>query len=275
MRLLTSVTLLSSVNLLAVADTPIPEHADSRVIKALTFQPNWLEELSPAWHSRLETTRVVPAPDAAQFPHALEVHFPKGAVGPGEGGAQFPLLFRKWQGMNDHYEDLTLSYCLKFNEDFDFVMGGKLPGLIGGEDSWTRSGGNQPDGSNGWTLRYMWRTGGQAVIYAYLPPSPNGRYGSATWGQDIALNRTFIPEQWHCLKQRVVINDIGEENGQLQVWFDGEQVLSLNNITYRTQDNNAGKIGGMYFSTFHGGNTRDWAPSKDSSLLINGFAFSQ
>lgn len=248
---------------------------DSRLIKSLVFLPGWTDSTDLPWSARLDTSELVPAPHAPLFDTALRVTFPAGAVGPAEGGAQFPLVFERWPGINAYFEDITLSYCLKFEEGFDFVKGGKLPGLMGGADSWSRSGGNQPDGSNGWTLRFMWRPEGRAVVYAYLPPSDNGRYGSETWGQDLALNKKFIPGQWHCLQQRVVINDIGQENGQLQVWFDGELVLELDDITYRKRDTTAGKIGGMYFSTFHGGHTKDWAPAQDSSLLINGFTFSQ
>lgn len=272
---------LALLSVLSLALLAPPDYAQSstpahnRLIKVLSFQANWLPSINPPWQSRVDTTEVVSTANAPQFSTSLLIHYPAGTVGPGENGVQFPLLFRRWQGMEDNFSNLSLAYCLKFKKGFDFGKGGKLPGLMGGDKSWTRSGGEQPDGTDGWTLRYMWRKGGEAVIYAYLPPSANGRYGNITWGQDIPLARTFIPGQWHCLRQRVTVNDIGQENGQLQVWFDGEQVLDLNDITYRTIDNSAGKIGGVYFSTFHGGHSPDWAPRHDSQLLINGLTLSR
>ena len=35
-------------------------------------------------------------------------------------------------------------------------------------------------------------------------------------------------------------------------------------------ENNYGLIGGIYFSTFHGGNTPDWAPQIDSFAQFDG-----
>ena len=140
---------------------------------------------------------------------------------------------------------------------------------MGCGQSWERSGGNQPNGTNGWTLRLMWREGGKAVVYSYLPPH---KYGGAQWGLDIDLNRTFKPGIWHCIEQYVRVNDIGQQNGKLHVWIDNELVLTLDDVLYRTVDNRAGKIGGIYVSTFHGGNTSEWAPQRDSYALFDGFA---
>ncbi|MDO3382041.1 polysaccharide lyase [Gilvimarinus algae] len=263
--------------LLFAASAPCWSQAhDSQVIRQFGFSDHqWLETFNPPWETRSETVKTVTTADAPGADTSLHIDYPAGAVGPREGGVQFPIVFSRLQGAGTLYTGLTLEYCLKFKEGFDFVKGGKLPGLMGGEDSWSRSGGQQPDGSNGWTLRYMWREQGKAVIYAYLPPSPNGRYGNKTWGQDLPLGKSFVPGQWHCLKQRVVVNDIGRENGELHVWFDGEKVLTLSDITYRLADTPAGKIGGILVSTFHGGNTQEWAPAHDSHLLLNNFAISR
>ncbi|WP_020209226.1 polysaccharide lyase [Gilvimarinus chinensis] len=239
-------------------------------IATFDFQDhNWLAQWNPPWHSRIHTTEIVHTPNAPGHSKSLLIHHPSGAVGPGEGGIQLPIVFADLDLLQPSYRELTLDYCLQFKEGFDFVKGGKLPGLMGANKSWTRSGGNQPNGRNGWTLRYMWREEGRAVVYAYLPPSPNGRYGATKWGQNIELGKSFIPGQWHCLKQRVILNDIGQENGELHIWFDGDKVLSRNDVSYRLQDSPAGFIGGIFISTFHGGNTPDWAPAQDSYLLLN------
>lgn len=200
---------------------------------------------------------------------ALRVDYPAGGVGPGETGTQWPIRFADFNGaIPAGYDSLFLRYYVYFEEGFDFVKGGKLPGLMGGEDSWSRSGGNQPDGTNGWTMRFMWRTGGEAVVYAYLPP---GKYKEGDWGTDIALNRAFTTGKWICIEQFIQVNTIGNEDGKLKVWMDDELVLDLDDVLYRTVDNDAGKIGGIYVSTFHGGNTADWAPSVTSYARFDGF----
>jgi hypothetical protein len=50
-------------------------------------------------------------------------------------------------------DELFMSYWVKFENGFDFVKGGKLPGLGGSTDF--------PYGSKGFTTRLMWREGGK------------------------------------------------------------------------------------------------------------------
>ena len=57
---------------------------------------------------------------------ALRVFYPAGGEGPSGGGAQWIAEF------DDGMEEAYLSYRVKFRSGFDFVRGGKLPGLAGG-----------------------------------------------------------------------------------------------------------------------------------------------
>lgn len=203
---------------------------------------------------------------------SLRVEYPAGGIGPKETGAQFPIVFSDMPGISQEYfDELYLRYYVKFEEGFDFVKGGKLPGLMGGGDSWNRSGGNQPDGTNGWTLRFMWRTGGRIVVYAYVPKSKNGKYGSETWGQDLDCDVIAEPGKWHCIEQYVNIGTPNKDDGKLKVWIDGIERLDISDIRFWNEENNHGRIGGIYFSTFHGGNTRDWAPVNTSYAQFDGF----
>jgi hypothetical protein len=199
----------------------------------------------------------------------LRVDYPQGGVGPGETGTQWPTVLANFSGTPTTYEELYLRYYVYFEPGFDFNKGGKLPGLMGGGDSHSRSGGNQPDGTNGWTMRFMWRTGGQAVVYAYLPP---GTYQGGQWGNDLVLNnKSFVTGQWHCIEQYIKVNTIGTDDGIIRVWFDNDLALELTDVTYRTIENDHGRVGGFYFSTFHGGSTVDWAPSVNSYAQFDGF----
>jgi len=56
---------------------------------------------------------------------------------------------------------MMLSYEIAFDSNFDWVKGGKLPGLRGGLNSTGCSGGNQADGLSCFSSRLMWRTNGQ------------------------------------------------------------------------------------------------------------------
>lgn len=63
--------------------------------------------------------------------NSLQITYPKGSINPGnnpQGGAEFyaePLDLRT-------VTNTTLQYSVYFPHDFDFVKGGKLPGLYGG-----------------------------------------------------------------------------------------------------------------------------------------------
>lgn len=228
----------------------------------------WTRNWGIASHNRLANATLVSGADAVAGAKAIRVDYPKGGVGPTATGLQFPIDFSKIKGMQANYDSLYLRYYVYFEPGFDFVKGGKLPGLMGSNESWTRSGGNIPDGTNGWTLRFMWRTGGAAVVYAYLPP---GKYQRGVWGTDIPLHKNFTTGKWICVEQFVKINTPGKNDGELSVWLDNEKLLALTDISYRTVDNAAGKIGGIYFSSFHGGNTPDWGPSVTSYARFDGF----
>lgn len=228
----------------------------------------WLRDWGVPSSSRLANATSVSGADAVAGNKAIRVDYPMGGVGPSATGLQFPVDFGKIMGKKAYFSSLYLRYYVYFEPGFDFVKGGKLPGLMGGNNSWTRSGGNIPDGTNGWTMRFMWREKGAAVVYAYLPP---GTYQKGVWGTDIPLNKTFTTGKWICLEQYIKINTPGKPDGQLSVWIDNEKVLALSDVNYRTVDNTAGKIGGIYFSTFHGGNTPDWAPSQTSYARFDGF----
>ncbi len=228
----------------------------------------WESSWGIAWSQRCDQIETLTGEDAFIGDKTIRVHYPAGEFGPAGTGAQFPITFERMTLPETGFDSLYLRYYLQFEEGFDFRLGGKLPGLIGGDESWGVSGGNHPDGTNGWTLRLMWRENGMAVVYAYLPP---GEYQQGSWGLDIALNKQFKPGTWHCIEQFVCINDIGRENGALRVWFDNELVLDLDDVVYRTVENSAGKVGGCYFSTFHGGSGAQWAPLTDSYARFDGF----
>ena len=184
---------------------------------------------------------------------ALRVEYPEGGIGPKESGVSFPIVFRNISNVEQGlFNELYIRYYVKFEKGFDFRLGGKLPGIMGGGDSWTRSGGQQPDGSNGWTLRFMWREGGEIVIYAYLPKSQNGKWGRKEWGQDITTGVYSTPGQWYCIEQYVNIGTPGKDDGVLKVWMNNELKIFIDDLRFWNVENNFGKIGGIYFSTFHG-----------------------
>jgi hypothetical protein len=186
---------------------------------------------------------------------AVRVDYPAGSAsarsanldGSSYGGAQAYLLLPYGP-----VDAATLSYCLRFPAGFDFVKGGKLPGLFGGS---VTSGGRIPNGIDGWSTRYMWRRGGAGEVYAYLPSSVEHgtSLGRGTWS--VATGR------WECLAQTVVLNTPGRRDGSVTVRVDGKQVFAATGLVFRTT--RALRIDGVFFSTFFGGGDRSWASPRD------------
>lgn len=227
----------------------------------------WLQE----WGIRekgkwgFDNISLIKDPDG-RFDRVLQVRYPAGSVTPSYsrkknapiGGAQFFADL----GISPT-DTLRLSYYLRFSDDFDFVKGGKLPGLFGG----TRvSGGKIPDGTNGFSTRFMWRRDGDGELYAYLPTSK--KYGTSIGRGDWQ----FTPGKWHHLEQEVTLNQPGSNNGKVKVWLDGKEVLDKGGLTFRTTDDL--KIEGIFFSTFFGGSSSSWATPKDVEIDFADFSIS-
>lgn len=218
-----------------------------------------LEWTGLKWAQGLSEGRVdvIEGPEARSG-HSLRVLYPKGGVGPGEGGAQWLVNLPK------SFEELYVSYWVKFGAGFDFVKGGKIPGLGGGQNN---TGGSKPDGSDGWSGRMMWRVGGEAVQYLYHPDQPT------TYGEDLDYDvggqRVFAPGQWVQVEHHFVMNTPGQHDGIVEAWWNGELALQRTDIRFR--DVSTFAIDVFYFSTFFGGSTVDWAATKDEYTYFDDF----
>jgi hypothetical protein len=209
----------------------------------------------------LDRAELVAAPDAPGGT-LLRVTYPAGSASRSAGGTD--------GGMQAYLElpsgpvqALDLAYQLRFPSDFDFVKGGKLPGLYGG----TVTGGRHiPDGADGFSTRYMWRAGGEGEVYAYLPTSEvhGTSLGRGCW--------SFPPGRWTSIRQRVLLNTPGHADGRVIVWQDGRKVLDSRGLEFRTTGEL--RIEGLFFSTFFGGSDTSWASPVDQHADFAGFAIS-
>lgn len=89
----------------------------------------------------------------------LEVTYPSGSFSSGTSGAQMYSLWNTSDGST--FGSMLLSYEVAFDAGFDWVKGGKLPGLRGGLNSTGCSGGNEATGQDCFSTRLMWRTDGE------------------------------------------------------------------------------------------------------------------
>jgi|GEM_PF-6384260 len=222
------------------------------------------------WKTLPSNGQLVSGASDAYQGRALKVRYPARTLGKNQRVA-FASDFKKL-GVG-YRTSAYLRYYVKFHPGFEFVKGGKLPGLAGGE---AITGGNPANGSNGWSTRFMWRQNGTPVVYGYLP----GKY-AAPYGYDFKLKNQNSGQEdrlpvgeWICLEQFVQLNDVGQANGKIKAWLNGDLGVNVSDATFRTTNNDATKVGQMLFSTFYGGNTDDWAPSKDTHASFDNFIIS-
>lgn len=210
----------------------------------------------------------------------LEVKYGKGTTSPSAsrlrgltpGGTQFIAKMKKSYGHS------VMSYWLKIPKDFDCAKGGKLPGLASNAE--LLSGGETADGTNGFSVRLMWRKDCEAEVYAYLPRVENqhliDKYKDSLtqnqttkiiYGWSIGRGEFSLPKgNWIKVDLTVKVNDPGVKNGVVKVALNGKQVFQRDEIVYRT--NSKLQTGALFFSTFFGGSDESYGATKDESLFF-------
>lgn len=182
----------------------------------------------------------------------LRVNYAVGGIGPEKGGAG-------WRWPIEKHIAAQLSYTMQFSQDFDFVKGGKLPGLCGGPKN--VSGGRPADGSNGFSARLMWRKDGRGEAYVYHKNQPE-KYGeSFAFPEDFRFP-TSKPIQ---VRLAVGMNTVGQRDGSLRVWItlpEQEERLVVERIDMEWRSADTFDVDSLLFETFHGGNDQTWAPTR-------------
>jgi hypothetical protein len=184
----------------------------------------------------------------------FRVDYAAGQIGPEKCGVG-------WRQPLGTLEAAQLTYTVRFGKDFDWVKGGKLPGLSGGPEN--VSGGRPANGSNGFSARLMWRADGRGEAYVYHKNQPEN------YGDRFAFPTDFrFPTETPIrVRLRVAMNEPGRRNGKLYVWIAmGDDlkaerlVVSRTDLEWRTVPSFG--VDSLYFETFHGGNDQSWAPSR-------------
>ncbi|KAJ7494408.1 hypothetical protein B0H11DRAFT_2171961 [Mycena galericulata] len=151
-----------------------------------------------------------------------------------QGGAEFyasPLAIAS-------AETVTMGYSVFFPHDFDWVKGGKLPGLYGG-----RTGCSGGDSAlDCFSTRLMWRPNCEGEMYLYAPKDkqtaalcadPHSVCDS-TYGFSIGRGTfCFQPGGWTTVLQIVRLNTPGKQDGGFWLYVDGQLRIHREDIFYR------------------------------------------
>jgi len=218
------------------------------------------------WDEDTSVTTADSVPANTPFADMLRVVYPKGSInsesvtklGTPLGGAQAVIPF----ATGATSAPTTLQYYVRPQPGFQSVRGGKLPGLYGG-DTTVASGGRDPNGTNGWSGRLMWRNDNNGEVYAYL-------YGTDGYGNQLGCgNWTWQPGKWTKVQETVSLNTPGKSNGYIMVYINGVPALDALGLTFRTVGSL--RIDGLFFSTFFGGSDRTWATPQTQHVDFAGF----
>lgn len=178
-------------------------------------------------------------------------------------------------------KEATFGYAVYFPAGFGFQLGGKLPGLYGGNSASEAVGCSGGSRSNAcFSARLMWRENGEGEFYTYLPPAlgsnqkvcslPNS-HCNPTYGASVGRGSfRFATGAWTYITERVRLNDAGRANGQLQLFVNGKSVLDIDGLELRNSE--SGKIRGMQMQTFFGGSKPEFASPKDQEVFFSDFS---
>jgi hypothetical protein len=249
------------------------EVSDPLPLADSTFNPKaMLSALHPTY---------VDAPDGVK---SMKAHYPAGSVALTHapyGGLSFYAPGPNSVDLTTAKE-VTLGYTVLFQEGFEFNLGGKLPGLYGGNSDSSAigcSGGSRSDAC--FSARLMWRPNGAGEMYTYLPPSfsanqavchevPNSDC-NPTYGASVGRGSFhFTPGTRITLSERVRLNDVGKSNGQLEVFVNGQSIINVSGLVLRNSEE--GRIRGIQMQTFFGGHEAQWASPKNQDAFFSDFS---
>lgn len=145
----------------------------------------------------------------------------------------------------------TLSYDVCFENDFQWVRGGKLHGL-GPAVPVT---GGKPRHPEKWSARVTFKKDGHCATYLY-DQHPDKTYGI---GETSAVP-VFRKGKWHRVTIEVKLNDPGVANGYARVFVDDRVMVFSRNVKFRGDGGLNTAIQQFLFSTFHGGSSPGHAP---------------
>lgn len=199
--------------------------------------------------------------------------------------------FRCFEHLAVGYDELYLTYRVKFGDGFDAVQGGKLPRLISGEEG---AAGTCPDGTDFFTGGMMFKKHDSGVpmagFYLYHPEQWNtewyreayfnetGTYptscqdiidvfGGAYGSSHFWTSAPFTPGQWYTITERIVANTPGSHDGLAEGFVDGQLVIQVTDLRFR--DIADLKIGVLEFVSFFGGGDSSWATTREEYIYFD------
>lgn len=208
----------------------------------------------------------------------LKVYYPKDSYSPSKlpvGGLGF------YSSPTDIFlcEHIILQYQFRFDENFDPVYGGKLPGIFISKsnekkDLFGSSGGIRTTSSS---VRLAWRKNYEGEVYVYLPKNQhesyyeipgfraNGKYGDSLWKKELKFDKVDWNNITLTIKLNTFINHIPQQDGFLNLVLNNQN-HTFDKIIFR--ETNDIMVSAFLFSSFFGGSTEKYATKHDTWIYF-------
>jgi hypothetical protein len=208
----------------------------------------------------------------------LQVFYPAGSSSPSKspiGGIGFYSTPKEIYNATH----VKLEYSVRFDETFNPVLGGKLPGLFI-NNGISRYGGSGGKHTNNTSCRIAWRSHFNAEAYVYLPKHiiqnttyynnsiQNLIYGDSLWRGQFKFDNKI----WNDVTLRLKLNTFDKNNhpnmdGILELTINNQTKL-LDDIIWTTQKDN--RVQTIIFESFFGGSSpRAVTPNDTWSYFKN------
>jgi hypothetical protein len=188
-------------------------------------------------------------------PIAMSVELPKGSAAPTSSVVPKGGLSLPWQPRS--LKDKTavcLSYQLLLPSDFDFNLGGVLPGVLGGEEQT----------NNRFLVQLGWHQGGSFGATNFV--TLDGK----KWRQQAEADGYTIPRgRWVKIDQEVILNQPDQEDGVLRVWLDGVLAIDKADLAYRVKPDIS--LAGVSADIFYNGEDVAGRAPADAKVLLSPF----
>ncbi|MEO0731204.1 MAG: polysaccharide lyase [Bacteroidota bacterium] len=211
----------------------------------------------------------------------LRAEYKKNDASGRSGGCLFDPYF-------DGVEEAYLEYKVKFDKDFFWATGGKLPGLGGsirGIGSETEGRGAIPSGcgynDDGWSARLMWRRNRAQtippylILYSYFAEKPDGspRQETSDCGDNYRIFTGLEDDTWYTIRQYIKLNTPGQRDGVAVMWVDNEETFRKEDLMIRKAGKDDLKINALVMNTYRGGARTDpvWHSPRDEFAFFDDF----
>ena len=219
----------------------------------------------------------------------LRTKMPKNKVLGQETGFRFDLTFPS-------STEAEFRYRVKFEGNYHWTMGGKLPGLGGGGVGGKPPRGCTANNDDGFSARLMFRnnsmnagtnrTTAYMISYIYDHTLAASECGyNYEWDDNTSqsgIQRVEIERNtWYEFRQYIKISSAGSSNGRLKTWYrecssnnscsgSWKRVENYSNMPWK-KSGRSFNIDQILMETYHGGSGSDWTPQRNNYIQFDDF----